>query len=531
MSIESEKTKYGCIQIMSIDDSQFIFHKDKFDEVVRMNSSLLDKPVGVIIINGALRTGKSFLSNLVIQYLLDSEKDMLNDHFRSRRGSGIQTLGIWIFNKFFVHDNMAIVLMDTQGIFDKNLTPSLTVALITLSTIISSYQIYNLEKRIQEDHLCNMAYFSAYSNLISNRQNLKIGQNLCLLVRDWQNYEDNFNLEKCEEETRIYKKELLSESKLLDPKKNETRRKIKQCYDDIDIYLCPHPGHLVTEGKFCGKLDDVRKDFMIHVNNFIKNMIQKIKPKRISGQIMTVSELSDYFDRMCRLYQNIQDKLPEPMTILETTEKICQENTLKKTISFYKKIIFDGIRGNDIDSDGLRSLHKTGLKKTKEFFNRLYIMGNADEIKYLRSNILKEINIEYGKVKKDFLKNNIISDCLEYFHCFNLGDFVPVEIKEIIKSFLGNDIWCFLLRMNKMILTTVLIIFLRQISILSCSSSTWIMAILWIGSNLIYSNGYAETTRCENSKKYHGVVPGIEVLDSQCGEDQFVSSSDTSSLI
>jgi len=291
MSAQNQRIK--SVQIIRIEGSKFIFDYELFDSIVKQNEACCNLPVAVIIINGALRTGKSFFSNFVIKHLnknnldennLEEENDqVLKDYFVSRRGADVQTLGVWILNKIFIHNGKAIVLMDTQGIFDQELNQAMTIALISLSTIISSYQIYNLDKRIQEDHLCNMAYFSAYSSLVSNTDNTKIGQTLCLLIRDWQNYENNFDLEKCDIEADNYKNDFLQDNGLTDKIKIDTRKKIYDTYDDVVVRLCPHPGHLVTEGQFSGKLSEIRDDFKIHVEHIISEILDKIKPKRISG--------------------------------------------------------------------------------------------------------------------------------------------------------------------------------------------------------------------------------------------------------
>ena len=57
---------------------------------------------------------------------------------------------------------MAVILVDTQGMFDNETTMALTASIFGLSTLLSSYQIYNVDKRIQEDNLQQLALFSEY---------------------------------------------------------------------------------------------------------------------------------------------------------------------------------------------------------------------------------------------------------------------------------------------------------------------------------------------------------------------------------
>lgn len=441
MNEPGEKIK--SVQIIRIEGSKFVFDYELFDSIVKQNKSCCDLPVAVIIINGALRTGKSFFSNFIIKHMhnldigsgpglvhkRDDNDQTLTDYFISRRGADVQTLGIWILNKIFIHDGKAIVLMDTQGIFDQELNQAMTIALISLSTIISSYQIYNLDKRIQEDHLCNMAYFSAYSSLVSNTD--KIGQTLCLLIRDWQNYENNFDLEKCDIEAECYKNDFLQDTGLTDKIKIDTRKKIYDTYDDIVVRLCPHPGHLVTEGQFSGKLSEIRDDFKIHVEHIITEMLKSVKPKRISGtQNLLCRELPNYMQQYVMLYENIKDSLPEAMTILETTEKICQENARTKTLHYYKEKMLSRLKSRSMSSDDIEAWHKGCLREAQKFFKKMYIMGKDDDIEYVKTLILNDIESEHAQFllmahEKNMLVTvfNTLSQTAKYIYT-NYGPYI-----------------------------------------------------------------------------------------------------------
>ncbi len=425
------------VQIIRIEGSKFIFNYDIFNSIVEQNEKTHNLPVAVIIINGALRSGKSFFSNFIIRYMRNLENpgtegtnDTLRDYFTSRRGADVQTLGVWALNKIFIHEGKAIILMDTQGIFDQELNQAMTIALISLSTIVASYQIYNLDKRIQEDHLCNMAYFSAYSSLISNTDNTKIGQTLCMLVRDWQNYENNFDLDKCDIEAENYKKDCLQGTQLMDLIKIETRKKIYATYDNVVVRLCPHPGHLVTEGQFSGKLSEIRDDFKIHVEHIISEMLKNIETKRISGkQILLCRELPGYMKEYVMLYENVKDSLPEAMTILETTEKICQENARTKTLHYYKEKMMSRLKIKNMTTEDINAWHKGCVRESNKYFKKMYILGKDDDIIKIKKIIMQDIEIEYhqfllmAKEKNIFI---IVSDMFRYlsYHDFTNMSFI-----------------------------------------------------------------------------------------------------------
>lgn len=404
----SNATDIKSVQIIKIERSKIIFNYDTFQDIINQNEDCHNLPVSVIIINGALRTGKSFFSNFIIRHLLNLENsnsvnkknniDILTDYFISRRGYGIQTIGIWVLNKIFRYNGMGIVLMDTQGIFDQELNQDMSIALVSLSTIMSCYQIYNLDKRIQEDYLCNMAYFSAYSSLASNKDNSKIGQLLCILVRDWENFENNYDLKKCIYETERYKREIFDIEDCENLTKIETIHKLANTYDDIIVRLCPHPGHLVTEGKFSGNLSDIRDEFKIHVNYIIDDILKKLKPKRItSQQTLSCGELAKYMKEFVVLYENSKKTIPESSKIIETTEKICQENAKIKTIHYYKHKMISKMKTMKLTHDNINAWHNSYLREAKRYFNKLYIMGNETDIKKIYENVIVDIDKEHKK--------------------------------------------------------------------------------------------------------------------------------------
>ncbi|CAM9423538.1 unnamed protein product [Phaeothamnion confervicola] len=152
--------------------------------------------VAVVSVVGAFRTGKSFLLSFFLRFLRHAEESSdewitadgaalregnLNlgsepaevgaaHSFPWRGGVNRQTTGIWMWSEPFVRtvasgEEVAILLMDTQGMFDNETSMGLTACIFGLSTLLSSYQIYNVEKRVQENHLQQLALFSEYGRM------------------------------------------------------------------------------------------------------------------------------------------------------------------------------------------------------------------------------------------------------------------------------------------------------------------------------------------------------------------------------
>lgn len=76
--------------------------------------------------------------------------------FQWRAGKERTTTGIWMWSEPFIRrvangEEVAVLLMDTQGMFDNETSMNLTACIFGLSTLLSSYQIYNVQNRIQVD--------------------------------------------------------------------------------------------------------------------------------------------------------------------------------------------------------------------------------------------------------------------------------------------------------------------------------------------------------------------------------------------
>ncbi len=74
--------------------------------------------------------------------------------FQWRAGKERTTTGIWMWSEPFIRrvangEEVAVLLMDTQGMFDNETSMNLTACIFGLSTLLSSYQIYNVQNRIQ----------------------------------------------------------------------------------------------------------------------------------------------------------------------------------------------------------------------------------------------------------------------------------------------------------------------------------------------------------------------------------------------
>ena len=57
-------------------------------------------------------------------------------------------------------------MMDTQGAWDRRMTKEQSATIFGLTAIFSSKLIYNLQSRIQEDHIDNLDYFTTFATTV-----------------------------------------------------------------------------------------------------------------------------------------------------------------------------------------------------------------------------------------------------------------------------------------------------------------------------------------------------------------------------
>lgn len=204
------------MQVISVagDGATFALHETRLDFVLTQVPPGMR--VAVVSVVGAFRTGKSFLLDVLLRYLRWSEAHPGADEadawlsaasdeeplegnelssapdyssttaapgsarsgFKWRGGLERMTTGMWLWSRPFVRrlpeaaggGEVAVLLMDTQGLFDSETGQMLTTCIFGLSALMSSYLIFNVNRQVQEDHLQHLALFTEYGRRVREQQ-------------------------------------------------------------------------------------------------------------------------------------------------------------------------------------------------------------------------------------------------------------------------------------------------------------------------------------------------------------------------
>ena len=470
-------------QIVSIgtqDDSYaFTFHEEE------MNAILSKVPPGwkvcVVSVVGAFRTGKSFLLSWFLRYLeehcvqrkakrsssttseLSDTSDnnnedkkwfervqTLNQHegsFDWRGGKERNTTGMWMWSDpYFLKrssgDEVAILLVDTQGMFDHETTVGLTAAIFGLSTLLSSYQIYNVDKRIQEDNLQQLALFSEYGRMAFEAEekaaamgvvskedneddkkedtkettpppNKKLPgkqpfQKIEFLVRDWQNFdtEDEEDVAAMEVEMAVYLEHVTAERAASDLK--ETRDQINACFEDVSCFMMTHPGFAVIKNKYEGDVSKIEPLFMRLLDRYCQRVFDtigiddantpRLSPKTVRGRELSAVELGTYIKSYANMFEEIGAHFPKAETMLEATSKANNANAINASVEAYSDIMtaVAGPQASDYHRpDDLMTKHQEAYDKAMLEFDEMANFGSRKAIIDAKEKVVQKIAKDY----------------------------------------------------------------------------------------------------------------------------------------
>jgi hypothetical protein len=337
------------VQIVSIDGSsgQLLVNEPNLRLV--LGSLRDDLPLCVISIAGALRTGKSFVLAILLNELLSRQERRRagSATFASRWGSRPVTQGIWVCGlvQSALPDGgrpCAVMLMDSQGVFDSAISQQTTVGIFALSLLLSSCFVYNVEKQISEDVLQHASLFSAFATLASScalggddagRGHAQSAAAFfpCLefLVRDWQ----------FEGDSAAYLEGVLAPRAHLQDL-NETRQNLRSSFARLGATLLPHPGLAVTQKGFDGSLERTSPEFQAAVKAFAARALGSDLRPVMLGRDTPISR-EGYFQAVVEYCQvlNSSAGLPSAVTLLAATANASNAAALRRALDvFYAKI-------------------------------------------------------------------------------------------------------------------------------------------------------------------------------------------------
>ena len=319
--------------------------------------------------------------------------------FSWKSGVKRDTTGIIVWSDVFLHTNefgekLAIVLMDTQGLFDNETSPADNSRIFALGTLLSSVQILNLFSIIQEDQLQYLQFateFARFAAKDNNDVSSKPFQNLLFLIRDWNNPDDfEFGMEG----GGNYLKKVL---KIENNQKSElktVRQFINASFEQIDCCLLPHPGKDVARNsKYDGNWGAMDEEFKEELVLLIPKLLapENLVFKKINSKDLNGFEMKEFIESYFTLFQS--DTLPQAQSIYESTIDKQMHILLGKCMETYKLNIY---KNQDLLTDkNLELFHEMSKTSTILRYKEEKKMGNAEHEKKFKGELEQQIEKMY----------------------------------------------------------------------------------------------------------------------------------------
>lgn len=386
-----------------------------------------DLPVVVVSVAGKFREGKSFLLNFFLRYFMNgTQPNWMDDAnaklegFSWRGGSERQTTGIFVWSEVFVvpttgGKKVAVIFLDTQGIFDGKSTTKYSTKVFALSMMASSLQIYNISKQIGEDHLQHLHLFTQYGKLALRETGDEPFQELLFLVRDWP-YEQEMSYGLTGGKTHM--KKCLQIEAVQEPELKDVRWDISSSFKKISCFLMPDPGKKVkSERTFDGRLSDIDNDFKRELKVLVSSFLQpnKLVVKKINGCDISCKELLSHLESYGKVLNG--DDLPDPKSMFEAFVEANNSTAVNRAIDLYRNEMESVLLKNKpfLDPETLKKEHERVMEAAFQLFRKQTKMGGE----------------ERSQKHKDTLQR-MIDQMFESFSNRNEGERIKAEEKKIL---------------------------------------------------------------------------------------------------
>lgn len=315
-------------------------------EAVDFLSNIKEK-VGVVVVAGKYRTGKSFLLNRIIL-------NKMNEGFGVGPTINPCTKGLWMWNQMLETDHngekLKVLIVDSEGIgaFDEDENHDTKIFLFAL--LLSSFFIYNSMGTIDENAINNLSLIINLSKNLhvqaetSNEEDpdelAKYFPRLLWVLRDFSlklrdEYDNQINAKE-------YFENALNPQKGISEKveaRNRIRRLIKTFFTDRDCFTLVRPTEEETDLQSLQTIPDseLRPEFVAASQRLRSRILKRVKPKTLNGKFITGEMLLE----LCYSYTSAVNKGSVP-SIKSAWSYICQ-NECQRAISESIKIYEDNM--------------------------------------------------------------------------------------------------------------------------------------------------------------------------------------------
>ncbi|OXA61075.1 uncharacterized protein LOC110842700 [Folsomia candida] len=416
-------------RILPNQPSKLVLNKRNLEIILRQVGNT---PICLISIAGASRQGKSFLLTVVLnvlerlsrgqtEYWEDLEQLYSLTGFHFKNGTERDTVGLWLWSKPFIitksdGTKIAVMLMDTQGVFDSYTTERDWAMIVGLSLLTSSCLIYNLFTNMQEDTLKIFYNFVEFGMLSLEEDSTATSafQKLIFLIRDW-NFPNTNSYGPLGGSTFLEKKLAVTPDMPLEV--TMVRQKLATCFEDISCFLMPNPGEAAKENNFSGALSTLSEAFRENLRLFVDNLISydDLKPIKIGNNIIDGTSLLSYFEKYIEVFNG--KTMPPPKSLYQAMEEARLGSCITKCCNQAKEKLELVQKSREyIPSNEFKQYcDKFGREALSEFMVEGNKTKNQEFLQRYRSTLMSDLKTLFGEIFgiNEASKNAILNQILE----------------------------------------------------------------------------------------------------------------------
>ena len=347
-------------------------------ELVGDTTSLLQtirKPLAVLSICGPYRSGKSyFLSRMLGRY---------PGVFRLGHTMKAYTIGMWVATTILECDEYAVLLVDTQGIDAIGSSERVAMNLMALTTLLSSYLIYNSKRVPEKVDLDKLRCCSLLSSIILKQAKEEVELDVAKaffpkfmwLLRDVALNMTDSNGSSVTPTVFLHTRILASKSKDGATLHSEAGSVLCSFFPSLECRTLPIPSidpkvlHDIFQQQH-----KLKPAFNAGIVDIISYILQQVEPKRsIDGRTfldgLAFVQLVSIFVKVV----NIPNSLPDFQQGWVVLLKLKMEETVKQLVEEYEREMEESLHGNlPLEEMNLVRIHEnTAQSKRTKLRNKM----------------------------------------------------------------------------------------------------------------------------------------------------------------
>jgi atlastin len=214
---------------------------------------------------------------------------------------------------------------------------------------------------------------------------------LQFLIRDWQNFEDEENVDQCLSEMPG----VLSHAIEREVADDGTREQIRASFSKLSCFLLPHPGKKLTNKNYDGAIGEIDEQFLGLLDVYVRGLFEdSLVSKNFNGRDVDIRDFSLYLRALVSVFKDGQ--LPRTMTLVQAisvTTNICSKDD---AMEMYKKAMRKAmISGEYMPDQELTDFHKTHLAAALAWYDEKATFGEPESIAGMRKKLVEAIEEEH----------------------------------------------------------------------------------------------------------------------------------------